>query len=37
MDTKQINRKMALHTASIVDTLKSLAGKKKDEEKNLFL
>ncbi|MFZ3166881.1 MAG: type II/IV secretion system ATPase subunit [Candidatus Methanoperedens sp.] len=33
MDTKQINRKMALHTASIVDALKSLTGKKKDEER----
>ncbi|MCX9086429.1 MAG: type II/IV secretion system ATPase subunit [Candidatus Methanoperedens sp.] len=33
MDTKQINKKMVLHTASIVDALKSLTGKKKDEEK----
>ena len=33
MDTKQINRKMALRTASIVDTLKSLTGKKKDGKK----
>src|SRR3972149_3570995 len=33
MDRKQINRKMTLRTASIVDTLKSLTGKKKDGKK----
>lgn len=33
MDTKQIKRKMTLRTASIVDTIKSLAGEKKRERK----
>jgi hypothetical protein len=33
MDTKQIKRKMTLRTASIVDTIKSLAREKKRERK----